>query len=342
MESKEKFRASQEKQNEIKNHNTEHDIILDRIEKETGVPKIFDVLMKIPNTDFQSLLLKLMEEKSSKMGVKEINYILENSPFVEISPVDQFTFVKFDNLAYNLLPPEYKNVELSPLVPFATNKVLADINQKRILSTTRNSEVISDPTTALALYCAKERINKLKGNPRNSELVAMATSQRVVRQDFAKKEKYRQHFKTFTISVAGRDVGFERFERENLKKHLGFFLSLLEKLNESGEYIINEITVTLSDVEKKQPELLSMIKDSVVEELSETFPRVIFKFDTNRKSKYYKNLCYSISAKNKNGELISVAGGGITDWTEVLVGSKKERLLVGSMGSEILCGHFKS
>lgn len=342
MESNEKIRVSHEKQKEIKDHNIEHNVILDRIEKQTGIPKIFDVLMKIPNTDLQSLLLELMDEKSSKTGVKEINSTLERNPFVEISPVDQFTFIKFDNLAYNLLPSEYKGVELSPLVPFAANRVLADINQKRVFSTMRNSEVISDPTTALALRCAKERINKIKENPRNSDLVAMATSQRVVRQNPIKKEKYSQHFKTFTISVAGRDVGFERFEKENLKKHLGFFLSLLEKLNESGEYIINEITVTLSDVEKKQPELLSIIKDTVVEELSKIFPKATFKLDTNKKSSYYKNLCYSILAKNKNGELISVAGGGMTDWTEILIGSKKERLLVGSIGSEILCGHFKS
>ena len=342
MEKNEKLRTSSKKQEGVEKQDAERDIILDRIAEETGVPKIFDVLMKIPNTDLQSLLLELMDKKSFKTGVKEINFTLENNPFVEMSKVDQLTFVKFDSLAYNLLPPEYKGVELPPLVPFATNRVLADISQKRVLSTMRNSEVISDPTTALALYCAKERANKIKNFSRNSELVAMATSQRAIRQDPVKKEGYSQHFRTFTISVAGRDVGFEQFEKENLKKHLEFFLSLLEKLNESGDYIINDITVTLSDVEKKQPELLSIIKDTVIKELSETFPRVIFKFDTDRKSSYYKNLCYSISAKNKNDKLISVAGGGITDWTEILVESKKERLLVGSIGSEILCRHFKS
>jgi hypothetical protein len=342
MDNNEKPKDSSKKQEGTKNQDAERDIILNRIAEETGVPEIFDVLMKIPNTDFQSLLLELMDKKSFKAGIKEINFTLENNPFVETSKIDQLTFAKFDNLAHNLLPLEYKSVELSPLVPFATNRVLANISQKRVLSTMRNSEVISDPTTALALYCAKERANKIKKNSRDSELVAMATSQRAVRQDPIKKEGYSQHFRTFTVSVAGRDVGFEQFEKENLKKHLGFFLSLLEKLNESGDYIINDITVTLSDVEKKQPELLSIIKDTVVKELSETFSQVAFKFDVDRKSNYYKNLCYSISAKNKNGELISVAGGGITNWTEILIESKKERLLVGSIGSEILCGHFKS
>jgi hypothetical protein len=342
MNKNEKPKILSGKQEMVEDQNTERDIILDRIAKEAGVPKIFDVLMKIPNTDLQSLLLELMDKKAFNAGAKEINSILENNPFVEMSKVDQLTFVKFDSLAYNLLPPEYRSVELPPLVPFATNKVLAGISQKRVLSTMRNSEVISDPTTALALYCAKERADKIRKFSKDSELVAMATSQRAVRQDPVKKEEYSQHFRTFTIGVAGRDVGFEKFEKENLKKHLGFFLSLMEKLNESGDYVIDEITVTLSDVDKKQPELLSMIKDTVVKELSEAFPRVIFKFDLDRKSDYYKNLCYGISAKNKNGELVSVAGGGMTDWTEILVESKKEKLLVGSIGSETLCRHFKS
>jgi len=299
--------------------------------------------MEIPNTDFQSLLLEIMERKSAKTGVPEINFTLENSPFVEISEVDQSEFIRFDSSAYSLLPPGYRSVELSPLVPFGTNKVLASINQKRVLSTTRNSEIISDPTTALALYCAKERSSKVKKDSKNSESVSMATSQRVIRQDKVKKEGYSQHFRTFTVGVAGRDVGFEKFEKENLKEHLSFFLSLLRKLNESGDYNINEIIVTLSGTNSEQLELLDSIKNTIVGELTELFPEVTFNFDLDRKSNYYKSLCYTIYAKNKDGKgPVSIAGGGLTDWTEILVSSKKERFLVGSIGSETLCRHFKN
>lgn len=337
----EKFNAPPKKQEGGEDQKPEQNPILNRVVEEAGVPDLLSRLTEIPNTDFQSLLLEIMEKKSLKTGVREINSTIENNPFVKLSKVDQLTFVKFDGLAYSLLPSKYKGIELSPVVPFATNKVLADISQKRVLSTARNSEVISDPTTALALYCAKERIQKIKKNPADPELVALASSQRVIRQDQIKKEGYSQHFRTFTLSVAGRDVGFEKFEKDNLKEHLTFFLSLLKELNESGSYAIEDITVTIANVEERQSDLLDRIKDSVVKELVEEYPNVTFNFDPNRKSNYYKSLCYSISARNKEQkEPISVAGGGMTDWTEKLVGSKKERLLVGSIGSETLCKHF--
>lgn len=317
------------------------DIILNRIIEETGIPNIFDSLNDIPSTDFQSLVLEIMDKKSLKIGVKELNSALENNPFVKKSEVDQITFIKFDSLAYNLLPSNYKGIELSPLVPFATNKVLADISQKRVLSTSRNSEVISDPTTALALYCAKERMDRIKKDHKDSESINVATSQRVARQNKLKKEVQTQHFRTFTLSAAGRDVGFEKFEKENLKEHLVFFLSLLEKLNESKEYSINDIRVVVSNVGGKK-ELLEIIKTDVITELIDLFPEVDFEFDTKRESKYYNSLCYNILAKNKkHDEPFTVVGGGMTDWTAALIGSKKERLIFGSVGSEILGRYFK-
>jgi histidyl-tRNA synthetase len=240
------------------------------------------------------------------------------------------------------LPPKYSGIELSPLMPFATNKVLANISQKRILSTTRNSEVVSDPSTALALYCAKRRAKKIKMDPKDSELVAMATSQRVIRQNKLKKEVQNHHFRTFTIGVAGRDTGFEKFEKDNLKEHLIFFLSLLKNLNQGGEYSIREISVIISNVGQKK-ELLDIIKDSVVAELIELFPEVTFKFDLERRSNYYNSLCYHITAKNKSSdEPFTVVGGGMSDWTAMLVGSKKEKFLFGSIGSEILGKYFKN
>lgn len=317
--------------------------ILNRIVKESGVPDFLHTLLKIPNTDFQSLLLETMEEKSLRIGVSELNLEIKNNSFIRVSEVSQQEFSKFDGIMYDLLPSKYRSVDLSPLVPFATNKVLANISQKRVLSTTRNAEVLSDPTTALAMHCAQERTKRIKEDSKNSELVALATSQRVIRQDSVKRKGYSQHFRTFTLATAGRDAGFEKFEKDNLKEHLYIFLSLFRKLNESGTYSINEINVSLSDVSEKSGGLLSIINESTVAELTQLFPEVIFTIDSDRKSNYYKSLCYSITAKNTEaGDSMSIAGGGITNWSEILVGSRKERLLVGSVGSETLCGHFKN
>lgn len=320
-----------------------NEAILHRIIQDSENPELFQTLLRIPNTDYQSLVLELSEEKSSKIGKGELNKVLEENPFVQTSAVEQKVFTEFDSFAYNLLPSKYMSVELSPLVPFATNKILAGISQKRIFSVTRNAEIVSDPTTALALYCARERILKLSQNSRNADPVSLASSHRVIRQENVKKAEYSSHFRTFALAVAGRDIGHEAFEKENVREQLFFFLNLLKVLNEFGGYSINKMEINIANADNSHKELLDILNDSVFENLKQSFPEVDFYFDPYANSDYYKSIFYRITGFNQKGEgPISIAGGGITDWTEILVSSKKERLLVGAIGTEILCKHFKN
>lgn len=314
--------------------------IIDRIEKDLGIPGVKEKLSVMANTDFQSLFLAIMESKSKKVGLSDLNSAIENSSYIISSEVPQIDFIKLDIEAYGLLSDSFKGIDLSPLVPFGTNVLLADINQKRILSTTRGSEVMSDPTTALVLHCAKERAEKVKKDSKNSETIKLATSQRVIRQNKLTKSGQKQHFRSFTLMSAGRDIGFEKFEKDNLKEQLVFVLSLCKRLNETGEYEIKNIKVSISDVSESK-KLIDIVGKPVSGEVKELFPEVIFDFDLERKSNYYKNLCFIVTANNNKGKNFSICGGGMTDWTEKIVGSKKERLMFSSVGSEILCGNFK-
>lgn len=314
--------------------------ILGRIEKDLNVPYAKDRLANLPSRDLHSLLLEVMDSKSKKTGVSEINTAIEENPNVIPSDIPQIDFVRFDTEAYSLLPNSFRSVDLSPLVPFATSVVLSGVSQKRILSTAKKTEVVSDPTTALALQCAKERIEKIKIELKNLDCVDLATSHRVVRQNKLVKEGQNQHFRSFTIMSASRDVGSEIFEKQKLKEQLTFILSLVKRLNETGGYSIQDVRVVLSDVGLDN-KLIDIVGKPVFEELSVIFPDVCFSFDLDRKTNYYKSLCYTITAKNNKGESFSISGGGMTDWTEKLVGSKKEKLMFSTIGSEILCGKFK-
>jgi len=326
--------------NEKEKDTNEGDSAIKRIEKNLGDVGIVNKLVSLPNTDFQSLFLEIMEEKSNSLTISDLKRNQEINLFLKSSEISQREFIKLDALAYNLLPDEYEGIELSPLAPFGTNKLLAEINQKSVLSTNRNSEVIADPTTSLALQCAQRRIEKLNKNQKNSETVSLATSQRVSRQNQLKKTVRSQHFRTFTIMSAGRDIGFENFEKYQFKNQMSFFLTLLNTLNEIGEYRIEGIKVEFSNASDK-PELLEILETTLLTELKKIFPEVDFSLDIARKSNYYSSVYYRTTAENKSGERFTLIGGGMTDWTQKLVGSKKERLLFGSLGSEVLCKKFK-
>jgi len=375
---------------------------LKRIIGNTKIPNLLEVLTeKIGFTDLQSLLLNVYERKVKQLHIKDIVKQHLESRFVQPSDVNQREIIKFDNLIYSKIPPDFEAIELSPVGPLGANKVLSKLSQKNTLSTVRNIEVLADPTVILSLECARKRKILLHKNPLNSENVNLCTSHRMVRlQQFEKETGFTPHFRAFAMCTAGRDVGFEKFEIENLTKHLSIYLDLLESFNKNG-YFAHDIEVAISDIRitetlisyhginrvelakktqsrsfnlfqqynihlpeniidlegdltkeniskygygmKKSVELLSKIKKEVVDPLKPSYPRVNFRFDLSRIAGigYYNSLCFKISAKNKEQISFPLVDGGLSDWTQKLLNSRKERLLTSGVGSEFFCRNFK-
>ena len=195
---------------------------------------------------------------------------------------------------------------------------------------------------ALALVAAQQRSELIKENRENSDVVSLATSHRVTRQEMPKKQWYTTHFRNFTISSAWRDQGFEIFEKQWLTEHFSFFIELFDKLNNSWKYNISDITFVVSNVNKNKPELLDIINYSVLEKLHNRHPNISFKIDDSRQSNYYSSICYSIIAKNKDNQEVNIWWGWFTDWTKKLTASDKERLLVWSIWTEVITKLFKS
>jgi hypothetical protein len=50
---------------------------------------------------------------------------------------------------------------------------------------------------------------------------------------------------------------------------------------------------------------------------------------------YYGGLCYKVHA-TIGGEACEIGDGGFVDWTQRLVGNRKERLLIGGFGLDRL------
>ncbi len=320
----------------------ETNLIENILEKETGLSGVVEKLSNTQPASFQSLLLDILERRADQVWIGDINSSLKTNPYVKMCEVDQKSFLKFDLLAYDLLPKEYQSIELSPLLPFSSNQLLADINQKRIFSTTRNAEIVSDPTMALALHLAQSRSECLKQNSKSVENIAMATSHRVIRQEKPKKSWYTTHFRNFTVWVTWRDTGSESFEKKYLEEHLVFFLRLIKNLNETHEYNIKNPTVTLLNANKNKKESFELTAQYLIERLLRINPDLAISVCSDKNSNYYSSLWYSICAENKSGQIVNIAWWGLTNWTQKLLWSTKERLLVGSIGSEILAKLFTS
>jgi cytidylate kinase len=104
-------------------------------------------------------------------------------------------------------------VALSPLVPLGTHRI-AGVAQSRLVSTVRGTEVAADPTNGLALEAAMRRQELIRQQPRSTQRVSMAASQRVVRAQTFEGDASFAHFELFRLITAGRDTGNLIFERE--------------------------------------------------------------------------------------------------------------------------------
>jgi hypothetical protein len=87
----------------------------------------------------------------------------------------------------------------------------------------------------------------------------------------------------------------------------------------------------------------SALESGVIEPLSERFPEVSVRFDPERHSGrgYYERACFKLHARNAAGDRVEILDGGFTDWTQALLGDRKERLLISGLGTERVCTLFR-
>ncbi len=88
--------------------------------------------------------------------------------------------------------------------------------------------------------------------------------------------------------------------------------------------------------------LIQKLWAQVIGKLRDTYPSITFAINLDRAAgmNYYQNGCFKISAENSADVRYPIVDGGFTDWTQQLVSSKKERLLVSGIGTELLCSNF--
>lgn len=310
--------------------------ILKRIIRRTGVEDIIDILAeRLSPTDLQSLLLEVYRKRA---GGKTAGTLLKeymDNRFVKPSDIDPRRFQELEQLAYSLMPKDFQPLEISPVCPLGTCSAMAPVDQNRVVSTARNTEVVADATNVLALECARRRKALLNSQPKSAERVKLCASHRHTRTQPCEDEKFTPHFKILCLCSAGRDEGDFRFETENLVEHIDFHLNLLQKILDP-QAAERDIAVSVTDLTRKRGEL---IQEEVLAPLGRLHPSVRLSLDPNRQSalNYYDSICFNIAVRDGKGSAYDfVVDGGFTDWTRKLLSNRKERLLTSGLGSELL------
>lgn len=89
---------------------------------------------------------------------------------------------------------------------------------------------------------------------------------------------------------------------------------------------------------------LELLQENVCNSLKSVHSDVQFEFNLHRLTGlgYYEGPCFHIKLKNNLGQEFMLADGGLVNWTQRLLGDKKERLMTSGIGTELMCRVFRA
>lgn len=306
---------------------------LARVLRAAAAPGILTALAeRLSLTDLQTLLLEVYRRRAAEVTPSRLVERYERNRFTAPSALDPAELTRLDLLFQERLAAcGFAVLALSPVCPLGTNSAVATVDQNKVLTTTRNTEVVADATNVLALECAVRR----RGLPRGSRArTRLAASHRVLRTQVFGGLGMSAHFQLLALCTAGRDEGSFSFETAALTEQIGAHLGILR---DSRRVRAPWVTVTDLSGGRRRDALEAMLR-----RLAAEHPEASFAFDDERPNGrgYYAGACFEIGAVTAGGDSLGLVDGGFTRWTADLLGNAKERLLISGLGVERLCGLF--
>jgi hypothetical protein len=288
---------------------------------------------KLTASELCSVLLAIHRARAEKESWPRILEQYARTPMFSPASSDVRAHAKLNEILFDLAE-RFEAVELAPVSPFGLNH-LAGIDQNNVLSALRGSEVLADPTTQKALESARRRKSD------RTTTVRFAGSHRLLRlQPLPKIKGYAPHFRIFTLSTAGRDLGDEKFESETLLEHTTIYLELFRRLEKLG-WATGDRRVSISHTSLDAN--VERISKRVIEPLQAAWPEVQVAYDPLREQgrNYYSGYRLRIDMSDLDGVSCMLCDGGFTTWTQQLLSDRKERFFGSAIGSELLVKRFR-
>ena len=300
---------------------------LRRVLDRAGGSEVLDLLVdEMSGADLTTLLLEVFRRRAERLSPADVMRRYRSDRFVAPAPISLAALRRAEDALLSVLPDGFEALVLAPVMPLASHTAVATVDPRKVIATVRGSEVTADPTNALALEAAVRRSAALAADPRSRELVRLAASHRVVRAQHFDGPGMLAHFQLFGLVTAGRDTGDRAFELEQLPEHLRFAARALAAAG------VQRTQIRLTRLEESAGPVI----DRVHRELGGlTGVEVLEDPDRATGRGYYTGLCFRVHA-DIAGRQIGIGDGGFVDWTRLLTGNQKERLLISGFGVDRL------
>lgn len=280
-----------------------------------------EIVSRLSPSEISTLMLAVCREITDHTTPQDILKKYGTNRFVKPSRLDP---VKVKQTEIGMLGAAqtlgFSPVLLSPAGLLGSCSVTAKVDQSNVISAGRGTELLADGTNMLALYLADGIKRKAIDNTKNP--VHLATTCRVTRAQKTEGDTLVPHFSLISLVSSGRDTGSYGFEKEALARHLKYYIRYFETLGYRPEVSLNR-RGGYTDA--------AGFFDRMRDHLCTVYPAVDFLIsDEEADNRYYLGLNFKIHV---NG--VSITDGGFVDWTQRLLGNRKERLLISGAGIDL-------
>ena len=277
-------------------------------------------------SDLNSLLLELLELKTNSISAPQLLNLYQENRLVKPAdlPVIELKQMELDVLRI-LSDHGFPPVELSPVTQLGACSVVGPVNQKKILSALRGTEVLADSTNAIALhYSDLKQKQNLHGATLN-----FSNIQRQMRTQTIDIKGFTPHFRVGCLVSCGQAEGQFDFEKRILNEHLHMMEYLFLHY-----YNVEELSFRLLPRAGYPNGFIQEIADYIKTEN----PGMKLKVDETAERKannYYKGIQHKVDIVVK-GRSYEIGDGGFVDWTQELLQNKKERMLSTGFGFDFM------
>ncbi|AKB27929.1 hypothetical protein MSSIT_1210 [Methanosarcina siciliae T4/M] len=297
-------------------------IIENVLEKAGNKNLINELTNRLSQSEITTFLLALSKEMANRNTPNGLLSRYEANRFVKPSGLNPIQVKQAELLMLEMAEASgFSPVLLSPAGLLGSCSVIAKVDQNNVISATRGLELIADSTNMLAIYLADGIKKKTIDNTKSP--VHLSATCRVTRGQMFQSMEFVPHFSLFTLASSGKDRGSYGFEKNAIARHMEFYISYF------GEKLGHKFRVSLN-IRNGYADKTGFI-ERIHLHLRERYPNIDFTVNLEETdNSYYQGINFKLSVND-----VEIVDGGFVDWTQKLLGNKKERLLISGAGVDL-------
>ena len=306
--------------------------IIKKIALKIGISHIADLLTHLSGSELNSLLLEVFSKRGKHTSPALLLQQYQVNRFVHPADTDMIGLLTTELKVLQLLRERhFQPIELSPAAQWGSCSLVGPVDQKKIISATRNTEIMADATNSIALHIADLRKSgkTQPPAPAGEDTLRFCTVHRHIRAQELKEKGHTAHFKIGCLVTGGRDTGNFHFESTHLGEHI-------QALDHLFREVFGIATVRYKLQKREGYRDNDNLLGKVMDYLQKANPGLIITSeDPPATNNYYRGIQYKMIIA-VNEQEIEIADGGFVDWTQQLLNNKKERLLISGFGLGLL------